>query len=320
MGFPRTRYERWRYALKPASWSKLFVPATLGQALGVVQLGRVDLAAAVVGGALTFAILAFIVLLNDWADREVDAIKRRRFPDGCSPKTIPDGILEARAVLVGGLSAGVLALGVAAFGQIWLGRPLLLGATAACLLLFAAYSLPPLRLNYRGGGEFLEMLGVGWALPWTMAYVQGGLGVEHYLWLPRAWAVLPGMMFLALASAVASGLSDEASDREGGKTTIATELGNPAARRLTEVCVALGALAWLIAGLLSPNVPSLTVLPAAAVVLWHLRRVVDFSSAAVTNAFAAQTSYKAALHDAIWDGTRLLSLLLVVHRWLLGRA
>lgn len=318
MGYPRTGYERWRYALKPASWPKLFVPATLGQALGVVQLGRVDLPAAALGLALTFALLAFIVLLNDWADRDVDAIKRRRFPDGCSPKTIPDGILGAPTVLGGGLLAGALALCLAAFGQVWLNRPLLLGATAGCLLLFAAYSLPPLRLNYRGGGELLEMLGVGWALPWAMAYVQGGLGVESYLWLPRAWAVLPGMMLLALASAVASGLSDEVSDREGGKTTLATLLGNAAARRVTEACLALGALAWIAAGLATPHVPALAALPAAAVVLWHRRRVLRLSPDAVTNAFSAQGAYKAALHAAIWDGTRLLALLLVVHRLLLA--
>ncbi len=317
MGYPRTRFARWRYALKPASWPKLFVPATVGQALGVVQLGRVDLAAALVGFALTFLLLAFIVLLNDWADREVDALKRRRFPDGCSPKTIPDGILPARAVLGGGLAAGALALSLAAFAQGWLNRPLLLGAVAGCLLLFAGYSLPPLRLNYRGGGELLEMLGVGGALPWTMAYVQGGLGVEGYLWLPRAGAVLPGLMLLALASAVASGLSDEVSDREGGKTTLATSLGNAFARRLTELSVALGALAWIVAGLVSSEVPAVVAVVAAAVVLYRLRRVVALSAAAVTNAFRAQAAYKAALHAAIWDGGRALALLLVLHRlWL----
>ncbi|MEB3327874.1 MAG: hypothetical protein VKQ33_01435 [Candidatus Sericytochromatia bacterium] len=37
----------------------------------------------------------FIVPLDDWADARVDRLKREMFPTGCSPKTIPDGVLPA---------------------------------------------------------------------------------------------------------------------------------------------------------------------------------------------------------------------------------
>jgi 1,4-dihydroxy-2-naphthoate octaprenyltransferase/chlorophyll synthase len=97
-GLPGSSIARWLYALKPASWPKLFVPALFGQLIGAVPSNGLDERAVGWGVGFTVLGLGFIVLLNDWGDREVDAIKRKMFPDGCSPKTIPDGILDARAV------------------------------------------------------------------------------------------------------------------------------------------------------------------------------------------------------------------------------
>lgn len=315
---PRTPYQRWRHALKPDSWSKLVVPTYLGQALGAAHLGRLDLVPAFAGFVFTYLALTFIVLMNDVADREVDAIKRKRFPHGCAPKTIPDGILPASRLLLVGLAAGASAIGFAYFAEGWLNRPGLGLAAALCLALFVAYSLPPLKLNYRGGGELLEMLGVGLALPWLNAYMQGGLGAEGLAWLPRAWPVLPGAMALALASAVASGLSDEVSDRKGGKTTVTTALGNPMARRLTEGLVALGALGWLLAGVFAEHVPLVVVLAPVVLLTFRLRQMVQQSTRAVTNAFGEQAVYKAHLHRGIWRATEVLAGSLLVHRLFFG--
>ncbi len=315
---PRTTYERWRHALKPDSWSKLVVPTYLGQAIGAAHLGRLDLAPAFAGMVFTYLTLTFIVLMNDVSDREVDAIKRRMFPRGGSPKTIPDGILPASRLLLVGLAAGVGAVGFAYFAEGWLNRPGLgLGGLIA-LGLFVAYSLPPLRLNYRGGGELLEMLGVGFALPWINAYMQGGLGSETLLWLPRAWPVLVGSSLLALASAVASGLGDEVSDRKGGKRTFTTMLGNPMARRLTEALVALGALAWILAGLFAEHVPLVVVLLPIAILAYRLRGMIALSTSAVTNAFATQAVYKAHLHRGLGRSTEVLAFSLLLHRLFLG--
>jgi 1,4-dihydroxy-2-naphthoate octaprenyltransferase/chlorophyll synthase len=199
-GLPASRLERWFYALKPASWPKLFVPALFGQILGA-RLGEgLDLPALGWGLAFTALGLGFIVLMNDWGDRDVDAIKRKMFPDGCSPKTIPDRILDARAVGTAGLLLGGATLLVAAGAESALRRPLAFEAGLGCMLIFVAYTLPPIRLNYRGGGELLEMLGVGAALPLYNAYLQGGaIG-------PRVWPWLAGFSMLSLASGVASGL------------------------------------------------------------------------------------------------------------------
>ena len=304
-GLPASRLERWFYALKPASWPKLFVPALFGQILGA-RLGEgLDLPALGWGLAFTALGLGFIVLMNDWGDRDVDAIKRKMFPDGCSPKTIPDRIIDARAVGTAGLLLGGATLLVAAGAESALRRPLAFEAGLGCMLIFVAYTLPPIRLNYRGGGELLEMLGVGAALPLYNAYLQGGaIG-------PRVWPWLAGFSMLSLASGVASGLSDEESDRAGGKRTMASVYGNVAARRLSETCVLLGAGIWVAGSVLKPDwVPVWAVAPAAAIVAWNFVGMRKVSHTAVTNAFRAQGAYKRFLHRAIWHSTTVAAVLL----------
>jgi 1,4-dihydroxy-2-naphthoate octaprenyltransferase/chlorophyll synthase len=281
------------------------VPAVFGQVLGEKRAGGLDLAAVGWGLAFTVLGLGFIVLLNDWGDRDVDVIKRNMFPDGGSPKTIPDRILDSRAVGVAGLFLGGATLLVAAGAEVALQRPVAFEAGLACMLVFVAYTLPPVRLNYRGGGEILEMLGVGAALPLYNAYLQGGAIA------PRVWPWLAGFIALSLASAVASGLSDEESDRAGGKRTVASVYGNPAARRCTEVCVLLGVGIWLAGSFWRPDwVPVWAVVPAAAIVVWNFVGMRKVGRAAVTSAFSAQSAYKRFLHRAIWHSTTVAAVLL----------
>lgn len=297
---PRGILARWRYAAKPASWPKLIVPSLFGQAMGLGAARQLDLVALALGAVFTVFVLLFIVFLNDWGDREVDAIKRRMFRRECSPKTIPDGILPAHHLLFAGIAAGALALAIAVAGQFALDRPLLAIFAAASLFVFVAYSLPPLRLNYRGGGELLEMLGVGVALPVFSAYLQGGSLALEGLYL------LPGFALMSLAGAVASGLSDERSDRRGGKSTFVTRFGNRWARRAVEVLTFAGAAAWLLA----PGLPWWLHLGPAVVALFHAGAMLALSSAAKTDAFEAQRRYKAQLHHGVWRGATLASMLL----------
>lgn len=304
-GVPGSALGRWLYALKPASWPKLFVPALFGQLIGARQSQGFDARALGWGLAFTVLGLGFIVLLNDWGDREVDAIKRKMFPDGCSPKTIPDRILDARAVGAAGLLFGGATLLIAAGAEVALRRPMAFEAGLFSMLLFVAYTLPPLRLNYRGGGELLEMFGVGMALPLYNAYLQAGAI------MPGTWLWVLGFSVLSLASGVASGLSDEESDRAGGKRTFASVVGNTAARKLTEACVLLGAVIWLSVSMAKPEwLPIWAVAPAVAIVLWNFVAMRKVSDTAVTNAFVAQGEYKHFLHRAIWHSTMVAALLM----------
>lgn len=298
---PAGSFARWRYAAKPASWPKLLVPAALGQVLGICATGEISGAGLVLGLAFTLADLLFIVFLNDWGDQRVDSLKREMFPDGCSPKTLPDGILTPRALLWAGLGFGLCAAAVGLGAELWLGRRFALLGSLASLAVFVAYTLPPIRLNYRGGGELLETLGVGVLLPWFSFYLQSG-----EVWGPQLW-VLPGFALLSFSSAVASGLADEESDRRGGKVTICSAFGNAKARRLIEWLVLGGALAWSVASSAGtvPG-PRLGVFLAVAVVLTQWRRIRAVSPTAITAAFDAQRRYKQSLHRAIWWSTLVL--------------
>jgi 1,4-dihydroxy-2-naphthoate octaprenyltransferase len=293
-------------ALKPASWPKLGVPMVLGQGIGALEAGRLSLRALAIGLLFTLFDTVFIVLVNDWADRDVDAVKRALFPHAGSPKTIPDGLLPARVVLAAGMAAGAAAVATAVVGGRWLGLPWLGVGGLSGVGIFVAYSLPPLALNYRGGGEILEAIGVGVALPWIGAYAQSGRA------LPAGLPWLAGFTALSFASAVASGLSDEVSDREGGKTTFTTRLGNTGARRIIEGSVLAGAALWALVPVLERSLRA--ALPAAlgiAVALFHAGRLRRASALAVTGAFGPLRVYKAHLHRAIWEGALALVAALV---------
>jgi 1,4-dihydroxy-2-naphthoate octaprenyltransferase len=301
---------RWIFAAKPASWPKLLVPFVLGQAIGLA--GAPSIRAFAIGLAFTVLDLLFVVFLNDYGDQKVDAIKRAMFGARSSKKTIPDGILSSRALLAAGILAGVAACATAFVGQAWLARPWLGALGILALAIFAAYTLPPFKLNYRGGGELLEMLGVGVVLPWIHAYLQSGS-----LFAPGL-ALLPGFALLCLSSAIASGLADERSDARGGKTTFVTKFGNPIARRALEAIGFAGACTWALTGFFGSALPWWVCAIPAMIAFWYLGAAIASSEAARTDAFAAQKRYKEALHRAIWRSALAASILLVSWQLIAG--
>jgi 1,4-dihydroxy-2-naphthoate octaprenyltransferase len=309
----RSLPRRFLYAVKPASWPKLLVPAAVGQALGALSSGTWSWGGAAIGAAFTTALLVHVVLLNDWFDVRVDAIKRQMFPDAGAPKTIPDAILHPQTVLLAGLGAGLCAASLALCGELLVERPGLALAGLGCIGLLLAYSAPPLRFNDRGVGELLEAVGVGALLPWFNAYAQSGELLPAGLIM-----VLPGLVMLALASAIASGLADEESDLAGGKSTFTTQFGNPEARRAAEYSLLGGALCWAIVARLAPQVlHPFSVTAGLGAIAWHMRTVMSTSPRATTNAFAEISRYKQALHRAVWDGSLALTGTAVL-LWLLG--
>lgn len=302
--FGTSRISRWIYAAKVASWPKLLVPFVLGQAVGAFDAGRLGFVALGFGFVFSLSILLYVVFLNDWADARVDGIKRELFPDGCSPKTLPDRILSPRWVVFAGVAAGTLGIGIAYGASFWLMRPWLFAACVIGLALFWAYSLPPLRLNYRGGGELLEAIGVGFVLPAINAYAQSGdLRSPSYL-------IFVPFTILAASSAIASGLADEQSDVAGGKVTFVTTFGNPAARSAVNLLIALGGLFWVVV----PLTADARIFPASVVAscatLVFAPRVWARSKDARTNAFPAMARYKLELHRAIWFGAIAFSFCL----------
>ena len=306
-----TSRRRWLHAVKPASWPKVLAPALLGQVLGYISSGTWSWGGAAIGLGFAACATIYVVLLNDWFDADVDALKRRMFPEAGSPKTIPDAILPAESVLLAGAGFGLSAAAVALCGELFLpGRAGLMLGGALGLTLLMLYSAPPVRLNDRGLGELVEALGVGVLVPWLGAYAQSGI-----VWSPwYAWT-LPGLALLALASAAASGLSDEESDRRGGKATLTTQFGNRAARLTAEYAAFGGLIAWMLAVRISGGAfPLIAVQLALVAAALPWRTLTRESPHALTGCFKAQGRYKAALHRLIWGASLTLAVTLVVLR------
>lgn len=304
---------RWLYALKPASWPKVLVPAFVGHVLGAMSSGSWSWSAAAIGLGFAACATAYVVLLNDWFDADIDALKRKMFPEAGSPKTIPDAILPAESVLLAGLGFGLVAAALALCGELALpGREGLALAGCLALSLLLVYSAPPLRVNERGGGELVEALGVGALVPWWSAYLQGGALWSHW----HTWT-LSGLVLLAFASATASGLSDEESDRRGGKTTLTTLFGNQSARAVVEYTSIAALVVWVLAARLSGgDFPALAAQAALFAAAWPWRQLIRESPHARTNCFKAHSRYKAALHALIWGSCTALAVTLLVLRWL----
>lgn len=298
-------YHRWLFALKPNSWPKLLVPFLLGQAIGIHNTGKFAEIPFVIGLLITVLGLAFIVFVNDWWDHEVDGIKREMFPDETGLKTIYDGILDRSQLLQAAITVGLLTVVVAIVGGILLGLGQLPLLTLICGIIFVSYSLPPLKLNYRGGGEFIEMLGVGLALPLMSAYLQARtLDVVGLFGM-----LIPAFMLMAFASALSVGLSNEQSDIKGGKRTFTTMLGNQKVKQFINVFLGLGALSLLALPLIYMDfLLLLGVLGSLFIFSFWYRKVLKLSPRAVTNAFAAQRAYKRCIHLSIWETMLFLSV------------
>ncbi|MEM1136041.1 MAG: prenyltransferase [Bacteroidota bacterium] len=290
-------WKRWLQAVKLNSWPKILVPFFLGHALGVYQQGTINWGVFLFSFIAVVAGVIFIVLINDWGDQRVDKIKRNMFPESCSPKTIPDAILPAKQVFIVGFIACIVGfLGIIS-ASFFINHPVaaLQYALLSCFT-FVAYTLPPIKLNYRGGGELLEMLGVGFFLPLFMFFLQSGSHIPVGFFQ----IILP-FATLSLSSAIASGLSDENSDREGGKRTFVTLFGNKKARIFIEILLPVSVIFSLIISRWGENVIPLWLMGfIQLIVVYNYLKMRKISHLVVSNAFSQQKQYKFYLHNAIW--------------------
>ena len=208
------------YSLRFGGWAKIFVPTALGAMVGYLIKEELPPGTLFLASLIALSCIISIVFINDLADEKVDKIKRQMFPKDSSPKTLPDKLLSKNLVFFLAFISSLALIGVGAFIEFSCNRPYFTLMTGLMLLANFSYSLWPIKLNYRFGGEFLEGLGVGVGLPYSIAYLGSGL-----LWHP-SYLFFVGFFFLALTSAFCSGVCDVASDKRGCKKTFSVLLGN----------------------------------------------------------------------------------------------
>lgn len=206
-----------------------------------------------------------IVFVNDVADEKADAENHDpSFVSGGS-RVLVEGKLSrralARAAWAVGLSLGVYSVAVAT----WMEREWLPLGWLATVTLIWGYSLHPLRLSYRGGGEFLSAIGMGGVLPTLGFYAQAGTlsGLE-----PLA---LGGVTVLALGANITTALPDEPADRRAEKNSIAVLLGPKRARLASLIAYLGGAVLMLLTFPTAQLLPGLALaLPAMGLLSFNL--------------------------------------------------
>ncbi len=290
---PPTRLAVWIRALRPLAQANVAPPIVAGAALVPSRLDRLDLRG--LGLSLGFGLLAhaFIVLANDAADAEADAVAGRRTLVSGGSGVVVEGLLSRRTVAAAAAVAAALLVVYAAVWGIVARAPLAPACAAATLVLVWAYSLPPLRRAYADGGAWLQAAGVGLVLPAAGALGQVG-GAAGWRLAPFVPLVLFGW-----AGNVATAIPDADGDARAGKRTLPVRVGPKVARRRA-VQVAL--LAALCSPLAVPDAPMpvhATVEAAAAAVL------LAAAAARSPVAFAVALGGTAAAVEITWSLLRL---------------
>jgi chlorophyll/bacteriochlorophyll a synthase len=220
--------------LKPVTW----FPPMWAFACGVVSSGEPILAhapAVLLGLALAGPLVcAMSQAINDWHDREVDAINEPHRP-------IPSGRMPGRWGLYIAIVWTLLSLGVAGLLGPWVSA-----ATVLALALAWAYSAPPLRLKRNGwwgnAACALSYEGIAWI---TGAAVMTGAGFP-------AWPIIALALLYSIGAHGIMTLNDFkaiAGDQQMGIRSLPVMLGAPAAARTA--CLIMAAPQVIVIALLA---------------------------------------------------------------------
>ena len=209
----------WVKASRLQSQSYIFLPILFGQAWYVSQGGKLNWAVFAVLHLFGLLNQLYIVYANDYADQETDRKNETYNMFSGGSRVLVDGDISPRGLMAGAVFMAVLCLlcggALTAFYHRWWAVPII----AAGLLLLWMYSYPPVRMSYRGGGELLQMLGVGLVLPVLGYYGQSGSLVKF------PWLMLLVTLPTHLACGMATSLPDGPSDEASGKRTATVVLG-----------------------------------------------------------------------------------------------
>lgn len=162
-------------------------------------------------------------VVNDWFDRDVDAINEPQRP-------IPSGRVSVRAGFILAITWTLLSVLVAVSLGPWVTAAAIVG-----LVLAWAYSAPPLRLKQNGwlGNTAVGLCYEG--LPWftAAAVMTAGLPSSHSLWLASLYSIgALGIMTLNDFKAIEG-------DRQMGVRSLPVQLGTMRAGWLTAVVMAV---------------------------------------------------------------------------------
>lgn len=209
----------WIQASRLPSQSYIFFPLLFGQGISAVMGEPLNWSIFILTHIYGLLIQLYIVFANDLADVSVDETNTTFNIFSGGSRALVDGLItktqmKTAVILTLVLNSMIALAMVLVYQRFWF---VLLLVLSWLLLWF--YSYPPVKLSYRGGGEILQMLGVGLLLPLIGFYNQSGSVVSF------PWLTLIYLLPIHLGAAMTTSIPDEPSDRQGDKQTSAVKLG-----------------------------------------------------------------------------------------------
>lgn len=189
----------------------------------------------------------YIVYANDWADVDADENNDTYNIFSGGSRVIVQGQLSRTAVGRAAVIAAVLAAATGVGLSFVHGSAMPLLLMVAGIALLYGYSYPPFRMNYRGGGEALQMIGVGAVIPLV------GYGAHSGSLVGFPWIVLAVTLPISLGCAIGRSLPDEPSDRTSREQTASVILGPTQAQVIATVLCGASLLVWVLTAVPEPT-------------------------------------------------------------------
>lgn len=230
-------WRRWWLGVRPATLGLSLVPVFLGSALGLRLGGAGDLPAFLVACLCVLCIQAGTNLFNDAGDGARGADGPERLGP---PRLVGSGLATVAEVR----HAAVLCFGVALAGGLYLAArhgSVIIVIGLASLLAGWLYSGGPRPLSHTPWGESFVLLFFGLVAVAGSCYLQTGT----FSALALLFGVVPGSQ--AAAVLLVNNTRDLKQDSAAGRTTLASLLGERAARSLYALLVLLpfALLPWM---------------------------------------------------------------------------
>jgi 1,4-dihydroxy-2-naphthoate polyprenyltransferase len=252
-----------------------FVPFVAGMALVHAQQVRIDPLIAAGAFVAIFLVEVGKNALNDLVDwrsgTDASVTPGERSPFSGGKRVIVDSLLNERDLIAIAIVAFIAAAAIGG-AVAYVTRPALLILGGAAALVSMAYSVPPLKLSYRGLGELAVLLTYGPGIVFGSVLLFGGR---------ITWDVITASFVLGLIIAnvlFINEMPDERADRSAGKKTLVVRLGRKSATHVFAfvfaAAYALAVIRFALGGSVAMLGMLIGVIPADYAV-WTLRRKVS---------------------------------------------
>ncbi|MEN6624513.1 MAG: prenyltransferase [Smithella sp.] len=233
----------WLRAARLQLYTISFTPLLLGNIAAWYMHGHFSWPRFVLAFLIGLMIHLTTAFVNDVADIQTDEINDFRTPFSGGSGVLVEGKLSRSELINGASGAAFLAIiftFITIFGlQVHWG---ILFFVVWGIVSATEYSLPPLKLSYRGGGEFLVLITYSLALLWAGYFMQTG----RPAFSPLIWILSIPIGFAVFALITITQFPDLAADRKAGKRSLVLMLGIEKTLRIISLAVTLSMLSILI--------------------------------------------------------------------------